>query len=100
VLLGVVLKQRISLATVTRAVSVPLFFLSGIFGPITYLTWPVQLLARLFPTHYAIVLEQFAFKGFVTNTLGVAGNVGLLCIFLMLFLSLAILALERNTITH
>lgn len=99
--LGMLMKKRINLATVTRAVSVPLFFLSGVFGPITYLTWPVQAVARAFPTHYGIVLEQLAFKGFTTNTLGLFGNIGLLCGFLALFIVLAIRALcPTHGVTH
>src|SRR6266702_922758 len=34
VMLGMALKQRIILTTLTRGLSVPLFFLSGVFGPL------------------------------------------------------------------
>jgi ABC-type multidrug transport system permease subunit len=99
-MLGMALKQRMSLTTVTRAISVPLFFLSGIFGPITFSTVAVQEIARLFPTHYAIVLEQLGFKGFITNTLAPDLNGLILCGFVLLFVVLATMALRYSKITH
>jgi ABC-2 type transport system permease protein len=100
VMLGLALKQRMILTTITRAVSVPLFFLSGVFGPITFSTAPVQVIARLTPVHYAIALEQYAFKGFVTDTLGLLPNTLLLCGFAVLFGMLAALALRSGKIVH
>ncbi len=100
VMLGMALKQRIILTTLTRGLSVPLFFLSGVFGPLTFSTMAVQDIARLFPVHYAIVLEQFAFKGFTTNTLGLLPNSLVLCGFTLGFVVCATLAMRFSRIAH
>ena len=57
-LLGNLLRHRQSVALLTRGSSVPLFFLSGVFNPITYSTAGVVVLARLFPVHYATALHS------------------------------------------
>lgn len=98
--LGTLLGQRQTLTLVARGSSVPLFFLSGLFGPITFSTLGVQMLARLFPVHYAIVLEQYSFLGYWTNPFGIGGNLLILGGFLGLFLALATLALGRRTAQH
>jgi ABC-type multidrug transport system permease subunit len=94
--LGTWLRSRQTLTLLTRGSSVPLFFLSGLFAPITFSTLGVQVLARLFPVHYAIVLEQYSFFNFQTNTLGLAGNLLILLGFLGLGLVLtSVLVTQR-----
>src|SRR5579859_7938978 len=63
-LLGTLLKQRQPVTALAFGTSIPLFFLSGPFGPISFNTPIVQLLARIFPVYYAIVLQQHAFHDF------------------------------------
>jgi ABC-2 type transport system permease protein len=92
-LLGTVLRRRQTLTLLVRGCSVPLFFLSGIFAPLTFSTTGVQILARLFPVHYLLVLEQQAFFGFQMNTLGTWSNVLILAGFLVIFVSLAALTM-------
>lgn len=99
-LLGNLLKQRQSVTLLTRGSSVPLFFLSGVFNPISYSTLGLVVLARLFPVHYAIALDQRAALGFVTNTLPVAGNVLVLTGFLLAFLALSSFVLRRGHVAH
>lgn len=98
--LGTVLRRRQTLTLLVRGCSVPLFFLSGIFAPISFSTPGVQFLARLFPIHYLLVLEQHAFFGMRLNTLSVLENLLILIGFLLLFLVLATLALRRSTVAH
>jgi ABC-type multidrug transport system permease subunit len=100
VALGMALKDRSTLTTITRAIPVPLFFLSGVFGPISFSTTAVQSIARVLPIHYAIVLEQNAFKGFVTNTLPPAVNALILGAYVLLFVALANLALRLSRVAH
>jgi ABC-type multidrug transport system permease subunit len=100
VALGMALKDRSTLTTLTRAIPVPLFFLSGVFGPITFSTTAVQSIARLLPIHYAIVLEQNAFKGFVTNTFPPAVNALVLGGYALLFVVLASLAMRLSRVVH
>ena len=98
--LGTVLRRRQTLTLLVRGCSVPLFFLSGIFAPISFSTPGVQMLARLFPIHYLLVLEQHAFFGKRLNTLSVLENLLIVLGFLLLFLLLATLALRRSTMAR
>ncbi len=95
-MIGTLLKQRQTVTLLTRGISVPLFFLSGVFNPITYSTMGMVLLARLFPVHYAIALIQNATLGFRTNTLSPLENVLVLCGFLLLFVGCASLVLQYS----
>ncbi len=98
-LLGTVLRRRQTLTILVRGCSVPLFFLSGIFAPISFSTPGVQFLARLFPIHYVLVLEQAAFFGFRLNTLSPETNLAILGGFLALFLTMAALTLRWRITT-
>ncbi len=69
VLLGTVTRDRQLVAIFTRGVPVPLFFLSGVFAPLGFQTAAVQDIGQVMPVHWAIVLVQWAFKGFGTGTL-------------------------------
>jgi ABC-type multidrug transport system permease subunit len=77
---------------------VPLFFLSGVFAPLSFQTRAVQDIGQLMPVHWAIVLTQSAFKGFGTGTLPLGTDAAILGGYLTLFavLSAAALALTRR----
>lgn len=100
VALGMALKERMTLTIMTRSLAVPLFFLSGIFEPISFSTPAVQMLGRLFPVHYAIVLEQYAFKHFVTNTMGLVPNTLILTGYVFVFCILATIAMRCGKVAH
>jgi ABC-2 type transport system permease protein len=99
-LLGTLLKQRQPVAALAVGTSVPLFFLSGAFGPISFNTPALQFLARIFPVYYAIVLQQHAFHDFTLNTLGTGINVLILCGYMLGVLVLATIVLRRTTVAH
>jgi ABC-2 type transport system permease protein len=99
-LLGTLLKVRQPVLALTFGTSIPLFFLSGAFGPISFTTLPLQVLAQIFPVYYAIVLEQHAFHGFDLNTYGVAGNTLFLVGYAVALIALAALVLRRSTVAH
>jgi ABC-2 type transport system permease protein len=99
-LLGALLKRRQPVAALALGLSLPIFFLSGSFGPISFNTPAVQALARLFPFYYAIVLQQHAFHGFTLNTIGVTGNALILGGYAIALLAAATLALQRGTVAH
>ncbi len=73
-LLGAWLQRRTPLATLAIGLCVPLFFLSGPFGPISFFAPIEQLIARMFPVYYAIVVLQHAFHDFTLNTSGIGIN--------------------------
>jgi hypothetical protein len=87
-------------AALTFGLSIPLFFLSGAFGPISFGTKATQVLAQIFPVYYAIVLQQHAFHGFDLNTYGVGGNALILGLYALGLLVLTTLVLRRSTVTH
>ncbi len=99
-LLGTLLKNRQPVAALSFGTAIPLFFLSGAFGPISFDTAATQFLAQLFPVYYAIVLEQHAFHNFRLNTLGVGGNVLVICAYALGLLLLTTWALRRATVSH
>lgn len=98
--LGNWLRRRQTVTLAVRGVPIPLFWLSGIFAPITFSTTAIVVLARLFPTHYAITLQQAAFFGFQTNQFSVSGNLLIECAFLVGTLVLATLVFRRGTTPH
>ncbi len=100
VALGMALKDRGTLTTISRALAVPLLFLSGLFAPVSFNTGAIQFLARLFPVHYSIVLIQAAFKGFVSNTLPLPINALMLCAYGLVFVLFANLSVRLSKLAH
>lgn len=98
--LGAWLKRRTPLATLAIGLCVPLFFLSGPFGPISFFAPIEQLVARVFPVYYAIVVLQHAFHGFTLNTSGIGINVLILAAYALIGLMLATIMLRRSTLAH
>jgi ABC-2 type transport system permease protein len=99
-LLGTLLRSRQPVVALSLGLAIPLFFLSGAFGPISFTTPLVQGIAQLFPVYYAIVVQQHAFHGFTLNTLGLGGNVAVLAGFALGVLALATVVLRRSTVSH
>ena len=98
--LGTVLKQRQAVIALSFGSSIPLFFLSGAFGPISFTTPAIQFIARIFPIYYAIVLQQHAFHGFDLNTYGTSINALIIAAYAMVLIILAAIVLRRNTFAH
>jgi len=99
-LLGAWLQRRTPLATLAIGLCVPLFFLSGPFGPISFFAPIEQLIARLLPVYYAIVVLQHAFHDFTLNTEGIGINTLILAAYALAGLILATFALRRSTLAH
>jgi ABC-type multidrug transport system permease subunit len=99
-LLGAWLKRRTPLATLAIGLCVPLFFLSGPFGPISFFAPLEQLIARVFPVYYAIVVLQHAFHDFTLNTSGIGTNLLILAAYALGGLVLAVIVLRRTTLAH
>ncbi|HET8854078.1 MAG TPA: hypothetical protein VFN02_16295, partial [Ktedonobacteraceae bacterium] len=99
-LLGTLLKSRQPVIVLAFGIAIPLFFLSGAFGPISFDTVAIQVLAQLFPVYYAIVLQHYAFHDFVLNTYGLQVNVLILSGYALGLMILAAIALRRSTVAH
>lgn len=99
-LFGTLLKQILPVTALALGVSVPLFFLSGAFGPLSLNTKVIQIIAQIFPLYYAIVLQQHAFHNFILNSYGLNVNILILCGYIVGLLLLALIALRRSTVAH
>src|SRR5215472_7359156 len=99
-LLGAWLQRRTPLATLAIGLCVPLFFLSGPFGPISFFAPIEQVIARLLPVYYAIVVLQHAFHDFTMNTFGLGINALVLAAYALGGLILAVIVLRRTTLAH
>jgi ABC-2 type transport system permease protein len=99
-LLGTLLKQRQAFVALAFGTSLPLFFLSGAFGPISFSVPLLQVIAQIFPVYYAIVLQQHAFHGFSLNTLSIGGNVLILGAYALGLIILASVVLRRSTVAN
>lgn len=99
-LLATLLKQRQVVTALAFGTAVPLFFLSGAFGPISFNTPIIQVLAQIFPIYYGIVLQQHAFHGFTLNTYGLGNNVLILVAYALGLIVLASLVLRRSSVAN
>jgi ABC-2 type transport system permease protein len=99
-LLGTLLKVRQPVIALAFGTTIPLFFLSGAFGPISFTTPAIQVIAQIFPIYYAIVLQQHAFHNFILNTYGIGTNVLILAVYALVLLALASIVLRRSTLAH
>jgi len=99
-LLGTWLKRRTPLATLAIGLCVPLFFLSGPFGPISFFAPIEQLVARVLPVYYAIVVLQHAVHDFTLNTQGIGINALILAAYALGGLVLATIVVRRSTLAH
>jgi ABC-type multidrug transport system permease subunit len=99
-LLGTLIKQRMPVIALTMGISLPLFFISGAFGPLSFTTPLLQVVARIFPVYYQIVVLQHAFHNFSLNPYGLVVNVMILCCYTVGLLLLMTLALRQSTMSH
>jgi ABC-type multidrug transport system permease subunit len=99
-LLGTVLKIRQPVIALSMGISLPLFFLSGAFAPISFTTPLLQVIARIFPVYYQIVVLQHAFHGFALNTLSLGGNTLILVGYALVLIILVTVALQRTSVSH
>jgi ABC-2 type transport system permease protein len=99
-ILGTLLRQHQPVVALSFGLAIPLFFLSGAFGPLSFTTPANQVLAQIFPVYYAIAAQQYAFHGFALNTLGLAGNILVLAGYVVALVALATLVLRRSTVRN
>jgi ABC-type multidrug transport system permease subunit len=99
-LLGTVIKMRQPVIALSMGIALPLFFLSGAFAPISFTTPLLQVIARIFPVYYQIVVFQHAFHGFALNTLSLGGNALILIGYALVLIILVTAALQSATVSH
>jgi ABC-2 type transport system permease protein len=92
--LGTIARDRSTVAVLTRALPVPLFFLTGVFAPLSYFPSAVQWIGGLLPVHYAVTLTQWGFRGLMTGTVPLAADAAILAATLATFAAAGAVALR------
>jgi ABC-type transport system involved in multi-copper enzyme maturation permease subunit len=67
VLAGTLVRRRTSVIPLSIGLSLPVFFISGAFGPVQWGTPALAFIAQIQPVYYAIAVFQHAFHGFQTT---------------------------------
>jgi len=99
-LLGTLIKMRQPVIALSMGTALPLFFLSGAFAPISFNTPALQVIAKIFPVYYQIVVFQHAFHGFALNTYSLGTNTLILAGYALVLILLVTVALQRATVSH
>ena len=95
--LGALLRSQRLVLPLSFAVGLPLFFLSGPFGPMEWSSPGALLLARVFPIYYASGLLQRSFFGYWPLAVPVGTAAGVLALWTLAALGAAGLAYRRAT---
>ncbi|MBA3872366.1 MAG: ABC transporter permease [Anaerolineae bacterium] len=99
-LLGTLFKRRAIVIPLTISVALPLFFISGAFGPVTFGAPITAWIARLSPAYYGISVFQYAFHGFTITQSGVVIDTFVLIGFAVGAALLSAVALRRSSVSH
>lgn len=99
-LVGTLLKQQTPVIPLSIGISLPIFFVSGPFGPANWGTPAAAFLARLSPVYYAIAVFQHAFHGFNTVPTPLATNALVLAGCAVAASALSVLVLRQSTVAH
>lgn len=99
-LIGTWLQRRLAVIPLTLGLSLPLFFVSGAFGPPQWGNPIVAAVAQVMPVYYAIGVFQHAFHGFtvIPQSPGVAAAV--LLAFSVASFVISVLIVDRRGVAH
>lgn len=100
VLLGTLLRRRQAIIPMSLALSLPIFFISGSFAPVSFGSAVVALVARALPVYYAIGAFQHAFHGYDTTETSPLANALILAGFVVVAVVLSAIVLRRERIAH
>lgn len=95
-LIGTLVRRTTTVVPLAIGLGLPVFFISGAFGPVQWGTPVLALVARLQPVYYAIAVFQYAFHGFQTTPFSVATNAIVLVAFTLLIVSFSAVALRTR----
>ncbi|HLZ30287.1 MAG TPA: ABC transporter permease [Chloroflexota bacterium] len=93
-LLGTLVRSRNAVVPLSLGLALPVFFISGAFGPVQWGTPVLATVAQLQPVYYAIAVFQYAFHGFQTTPFSVATNAIVLACFTLVIVSVSAIALR------
>jgi ABC-2 type transport system permease protein len=69
-LVGTLIRRRQAVIPLSIGLSIPIFFISGAFGPATWGDPITAIVAQLQPVYYGIAVFQHAFHNFTTTSTG------------------------------
>jgi ABC-2 type transport system permease protein len=99
-LFGTLLRRRQSTIPLSLALFLPLFFVSGPFGPANWLGPVPAVLADLSPVYYGIASLQYNFHGYVTSQMSLLIDQVIIAGFLVAATSAAALVIRRAGAPH
>jgi ABC-type transport system involved in multi-copper enzyme maturation permease subunit len=99
-LVGTLLRRRQAVIPLCLLLALPLFFLSGAFGPATFGTQFSAFIAKLSPVYYGIALFQHAFHSFTTTPTSTLTNLLILIGFAIASIVLSAIVLRRTSLSH
>ncbi|MCA1648584.1 MAG: ABC transporter permease, partial [Chloroflexi bacterium] len=88
-LIGTLVRSRIAVVPLSLGLALPVFFISGAFGPVQWGAPVLALVAQLEPVYYAIAVFQYAFHGFVTTPFSMTVNTLVLIGFTVLIVAVS-----------
>ncbi len=100
VAIGSLVKSQFIVIPLSFALGLPLFFLSGAFGPIAWGTPVAADIASIFPVLYANVIFQHAIEGYWTTNLSPVIIWGILLLWAVVALVISSIAYRRATVSH
>lgn len=99
-LFGTLVKRRQAVVPLSIGLALPVFFLSGAFGPVNWGDPVVAAVARFEPVYYGIAVFQQAFHGFQTTQTGPAVNTIILLAFALAAVALSAGVLRWSGVAH
>jgi ABC-2 type transport system permease protein len=96
VLFGILLKRLQFIAPLSIGLALPLFLISGVFGPESYSVPGVALVAQILPGYYIVGLLEFAFNGVNPTPYPVYVLVGILALQATVAIVLSSVVLRRR----
>ncbi|MBV9323430.1 MAG: ABC transporter permease [Chloroflexi bacterium] len=98
-LLGTLVRSRTAVIPLSLGLALPIFFMSGAFGPVQWGTPLLAAVAQLQPVYYAIAVFQYAFHGFQTTPFNVTFDALALAGFTVVIVAASALALRQRRAT-
>jgi ABC-2 type transport system permease protein len=95
-LIGTLFRRRQAVIPLSIGLAIPIFFLSGAFGPATWGDPITATITQFQPVYYGIAIFQHAFHNFTTTSTGSLLDGLILVGFAMVSVSLSSIALKRS----
>jgi len=99
-LIGTLARNRRTVIPLSMGTALPLFFMSGAFGPANWGSPVLAAIARASPVYYGIAVFQFAFHGFTTTPSSVVANTLILVGFVIAAILLSAFVLRHASVAH